>query len=253
MEKKNTIQGQAASDPAGPGDIGGFKMDLGIIAHEIKSPIAATIQILHTVEFLLPGEENAKVRRMVKRAIKRASSALDLTRNLLEYMKLDHTDRNQARSGVMKLSERIPQLLEKHLPMAEKHNVRVICEFGSEGGSVNLSEFEFDLILDNLVSNAIRYSKRDDSLKRVWLRTRETPEWVILTVEDEGIGMKEEDRVQIFSEFFRSNFAKEQTISGSGLGMAIVKKIADEINAHISCASIPGKGTTFTVKFPRVQ
>jgi len=229
-----------------------MRMDMGLIAHEIKSPIAATIQILQTVEHLLPGEQHAKVRRMVKRAIKRASSALDLTKNLLEYMKLDQPTRKQARSSGMKLSERIPVLLEKHLPMAEKYNVRVICEFGCEGGSINLSEFEFDLILDNLVSNAIRYSKRDNSLNRVWIRTRESSEKIILVVEDEGIGMKEQDRLKIFSEFFRSNHAKEQTTSGSGLGMAIVKKIADEVNAQISCDSIQGKGTTFTVKFPRI-
>ncbi len=226
---------------------------LGIIAHEIKSPISVTVQLLQTVEILLESQEIEKAQRMVTRARKRAQSALELTRNLLEYIKVEKRDRIEEKSAQLIISKRIPVLLEKHLHQAELRNVRIICDFGCGSTPVTAREFEFDLIADNLISNAIRYSKRSEGDQRVWVRTLAGGGGVILEVEDEGIGMSDEDQDKIFGGFYRSSQAKEQTISGSGLGMAIVRNIIDQMGARIECDSEPGRGTKFTVVFPRAS
>lgn len=223
---------------------------LGIIAHEIKRPIAAVISLLQAAEPLLhkPGMEEAL--DLIQRAVKRAKSALDLSRNLMEYVQTNHVQsQEEDRSGWI-TPHYMNQLIEKHSQMAATRNVRLICEFIGTDFLLALKPMEYDLIANNLISNAIRYSKRGAGSQRVWIRTNKKDNFFILEVQDEGIGMSEVDQKKVFDGFFRTAEAKDQTVSGTGLGMAIVKKIADSCGAEIRFQSIVGQGTTFQVTFP---
>ena len=224
---------------------------LKLIAHEIKAPIAVVIQLLQAAELSLhqPGLENPL--RLVQKAIKRARSALDLTRNLLDYIRIGEATQDMKKTTDVIFAEHLPGLLEKHQAAAQSHDFRVICEFNPQRTPLSVRVFEFDLIVDNLVSNAIRYSKRNQGPQQVWIRTFELPDSFVLEIQDEGIGMSEADQGKLFSSFHRSSEAKDQTISGTGLGMALVKKITDDLGAEISCRSIPGTGTVFRVSFPK--
>jgi signal transduction histidine kinase len=73
---------------------------------------------------------------------------------------------------------------------------------------------------------------------------------IVISCEDTGIGMTEEEASRIFDEFTRIKNEKTKTIVGSGLGLSIVKKITDLYHGTIRVKSIPGAGTTFTVRFP---
>jgi signal transduction histidine kinase len=100
----------------------------------------------------------------------------------------------------------------------------------------------------NLVDNAIKYSA---GRKRVAIRLAESEGHVEVSVSDQGIGIPAEDRERIFEAFFRSPAAVCHDPKGVGLGLKIVKHIMDAHGGTIDLRSMPGKGTTFTLKFPK--
>ncbi|WP_308159829.1 HAMP domain-containing sensor histidine kinase [Arthrobacter sp. ISL-5] len=101
--------------------------------------------------------------------------------------------------------------------------------------------------LDNLVSNAIKYSPDGGA---VTVRANSNDRWVQLQVQDTGMGISEEESARIFTRFFRTQAARKAEIPGVGLGLSITKTIVERHGGKISCTSTPGAGTTFTVILP---
>ncbi|HEY3574086.1 MAG TPA: PAS domain-containing sensor histidine kinase [Arthrobacter sp.] len=101
--------------------------------------------------------------------------------------------------------------------------------------------------LDNLVSNAIKYSPDGG---KVTVSARRSDSWVQLKVQDTGMGISEEETSRIFTRFFRTQAARQAAIPGVGLGLSITKTIVERHGGAISCDSKPGAGTTFTLTLP---
>jgi two-component system phosphate regulon sensor histidine kinase PhoR len=99
-----------------------------------------------------------------------------------------------------------------------------------------------------LCSNAIHYSDRGDS---ALVTVRDFPDHALLTVSDNGIGIPEEDLDRIFERFYRVDKSHSKEVGGTGLGLSIVKHAAKVHDAEISVKSKLGKGSVFTVKFPK--
>jgi signal transduction histidine kinase len=102
-------------------------------------------------------------------------------------------------------------------------------------------------LLDNLVSNAIKFTPRDG---HVSVRLTAHPDLIRIEVSDTGIGIPDRERERLFERFFRAQAALERQIQGSGLGLYISKAIVDAHDGRIGVDSIPGEGTTFIVELP---
>ena len=103
-------------------------------------------------------------------------------------------------------------------------------------------------IVYNLCDNAIKYNHKGG---RVSISLKSSPNEVILTVSDNGIGIPAEDQNRIFERFYRVDKSHSKEVGGTGLGLSIVKHSAKIHNAKISLESTVGKGTTITVRFPK--
>ncbi|WP_251043490.1 cell wall metabolism sensor histidine kinase WalK [Arthrobacter sp. ISL-48] len=101
--------------------------------------------------------------------------------------------------------------------------------------------------LDNLVSNAIKYSPEGGVVS---ISAQGTADWIQLRVKDTGMGMSPEDSARVFKRFFRTESARDAAITGAGLGLSITKTIIERHGGDISCESRPGEGTTFTLTLP---
>jgi signal transduction histidine kinase len=118
-------------------------------------------------------------------------------------------------------------------------------EYNYEGtATLNLDPALLKQIVQNLVANAIKFSPEG---KPITITTLNAVNHFTLSVEDQGIGISEEDQKQLFQRFFRG--ANATNIQGTGLGLHIVAKFAELMDGTVSCNSKLGAGTTITVDF----
>ena len=106
---------------------------------------------------------------------------------------------------------------------------------------------DLEMILTNLVGNAVKYNRDGGS---VTVRARHEGEWVRIDVEDTGVGIAAENLDQVFTEFFREKRAETKGLEGSGLGLAIVKRLTERAGGRVQLASERGEGSTFSVFLP---
>ncbi len=109
---------------------------------------------------------------------------------------------------------------------------------------------QIERALINLVENALKFTYKGGY---VWLRVSEKDDRVIFSVQDTGVGIPKEIQGQIFERFFRGSQRGVEHVSGSGLGLSIVKTIVEQHNGQIIVDSSAGVGTTFTISFQKVE
>ncbi|MHC6230205.1 sensor histidine kinase [Arthrobacter sp. MMS24-T111] len=102
-------------------------------------------------------------------------------------------------------------------------------------------------VLDNLVSNAIKYSPDGGTVS---ISAEADAQWVSLSVKDTGMGMSADDAARVFNRFFRAEAARQAAIPGAGLGLSITRMIVERHGGTITCQSGEGQGSTFTVTLP---
>lgn len=103
----------------------------------------------------------------------------------------------------------------------------------------------------NLLQNAFKYSKDDD--KRIELRGVVDDDFVVLEVEDHGVGIPRREQKRIFDRFYRVDSLLTRDTEGSGLGLSIAQRIVQAHDGWISVDSVPGRGSTFRIHLPLVQ
>ena len=103
-------------------------------------------------------------------------------------------------------------------------------------------------VLNNLVSNALRYTPPGGS---VFIQAERLPGMVVVTIRDTGEGIAPEDLPHVFERFYRGEKSRSRASGGAGLGLAIVKGIVEAHGGTISVKSIPEAGTDFTFTLPK--
>lgn len=151
-----------------------------------------------------------------------------------------------------------PLLFDHHVERAARWAERALREKGLDlvlelacpGSMISADEQALQSILDNLLSNAVRYTPPGGT---VTCTTRATESALTLEVSDTGIGMSDEVRAHVFDRFYRSKEAKRMAGFGLGLGLSLTRSLVEAMGATIEVTSSPGKGSTFSVRFPRLQ
>ncbi len=141
-------------------------------------------------------------------------------------------------------------MLEKK---AKKYNVQLICENKikeDDNGKVLIytqKQYFIEMII-NLMSNGIKYNKKSGYVKVIY---EEDEENYYISVEDNGIGIDEDEKERIFERFYRVNKSRNKEIEGTGLGLAIVKHILISLDGRIELKSELGVGSTFKISLAK--
>jgi signal transduction histidine kinase len=212
------------------------------VSHELRTPLTS---ISGYVELMLEETEEPDTRQHLAIVDRNAQRLLSLVSDLLFTAKLQD-GRLELEKTDVDLGSLASQAVESARPRAEVGAVDVRAEIEPvptvQGEAARLAQ-----LLDNLVSNAIKFTPSGGS---VVVRVRRSGELACIEVSDTGIGIPDSERERLFQRFFRSQNALERQIQGTGLGLYISKAIVESHGGRIGVESREGEGTTFVVELP---
>ena len=211
------------------------------VSHEFRTPLTSIIGNLDLVLGDSAGLSTATVRR-IEVAQRNAERLLALVSDLL--MSANSTVHVHPRRTDL------ASLVEASLGSAQAHAHASRVSLSMELPAplwAHVDPLRISQALDNLVSNAIKYSPDGGN---VHVSASNERGRVLLHVQDDGMGMTAADADRVFTRFFRSPAVRGGSIPGAGLGLAITKAIVERHGGSISCRSRPGCGSTFTVELP---
>jgi signal transduction histidine kinase len=218
-----------------------------ISAHQLRSPlgtIKTSLQVL--VDGILePGSEQG--RRLLAGAADRVDDLLAIVNDLLELAKMREGRAKAPWARNFYVNQLIADIFDALTPVARERNVELVPDF--QGVALLDWGVPPDLVyvFENLIHNAIIYS-REEGTVRVSLSVDDDTATVV--VEDQGIGIPEDLRSDVFLEFVRAPNAKDFVEDGTGLGLSIVKEGVEMHGGDVTVDSELGAGTRFTVRLP---
>jgi len=216
------------------------------LAHELKAPLAAVQSYLALLRSHVDRDDPALHEQIVSRSLLRVEGMRKLISDLLDLTRIESGEKPR-QPQELDLAEVARAIADGFQALASERRVTIEV-VTSERIPVVADFSEIEIILNNLVSNAIKYN-RDGG--RVEVRIGSDAEQIRIEVSDTGIGISAEDQAQLFREFGRIRTRQTEKIVGSGLGLSIVKKIAALNSGEVAVTSEPDIGSIFTVTLRR--
>jgi signal transduction histidine kinase len=217
------------------------------VSHDLKTPLAAQISLLRSLLIELHDLPPAS-RSRIERAIRRGDELFALLNDLLMLSRARDESRRRRRGFEwVDPVEALRAVLEQQALHAEEKGVRWELQIGDPVPTLCAEPGVLPTLVENVVSNAIKYTP-GGGLVTFSLYGRS--DWLVVEVQDTGIGIESKDLERIGQEFFRTRRALQSGESGTGLGMTIVRSIVDNMHGKLDIESRPGAGTTVTVSLP---
>jgi GAF domain-containing protein len=221
---------------------------LSSMSHELRTPLNAIIgltemMVTNAARF---GTENAL--EPLRRANAAGKHLLDLINEVLDLSKIE-AGKLELNVEAIDLARLIDEVIGTAGSLAEKNKNRLVIEAQATVGVLTADPMRLKQILLNLLSNACKFTKQGE----VTLRVREVADgrdWVELAVADSGIGMTAEQQAKLFQEFTQADSLTARRYGGTGLGLALSRKLARMMGGDVTVASELGKGSVFTVRLP---
>jgi signal transduction histidine kinase len=219
---------------------------ISILVHELKAPLAAIQGYLNIMQNRAIGNDIAAYDSAIDRSLIRLEGMRKLILDLLDLTRLE-SGQKQRDLVALDVCEIARKAIETVTPDATAHRIGI--EMHAEGPvTMNADPGEIEIVLNNLVTNAVKYNREAG---HVDVTIAADADRVTIRVADTGIGMTDEESAKLFGEFVRIKNDKTRNILGSGLGLSIVKRLAQVYGGDVSVESEPDVGTTFTVTLGR--
>ncbi len=213
-----------------------------VLGHELKSPLNAIDGYLQIMAAQSAGDNINAYSHPITRCMVRVEHMRKLIADLLDMTRIESGQKLRQLDTVDVLAVANTSI-ETMLPEASKRSISIDLQ-NSEPVTMTADRGEIEMVLNNLISNAIKYNKDGG---RVTVVIERHAEQVLIRVADTGIGMSKDDLARLFDEFVRIKNSQTRNILGSGLGLSILRKLALLYGGDATVESEPGVGSTFTV------
>jgi PAS domain S-box-containing protein len=220
---------------------------VSMASHEFRTPLSTVLSSADLAEAYTGGEEHQEKRSRHLQRIKTAVGTL--TSILNDFLSLSKLEEDMVQTQAVHFTlKSFCEEVEDEVHGLLKPGQKIVQEHENCEAEVFLDKKILKNIIYNLLSNACKYS---DASKLIFCRLRVADEVLHIEVEDQGIGIPEEDQPHMFERFFRAN--NVENIQGTGLGLNIVKRYLQLLGGHISFTSKPSQGTVFRINIPLIQ
>jgi len=207
-----------------------------IVSHDLQEPVRTIKSFLQLIEIKLNEGQYDDLKTYINKSINAANRMRELIQNLLNYSQLGKLEVVKEKVNVRDLLSEVTQNLKMSI---EKSHAQILIETNVE--TVEGDRIQLVQLIQNLVSNALKFT--DTKRPQITIRGFQENGHVKFAVSDNGIGIDQKDLNKVFEIFRRLNTKKEYP--GTGIGLAICKKIVDRHGGRIWPESRPGAGTTF--------
>jgi two-component system sensor histidine kinase SenX3 len=213
------------------------------VGHEIKTPVGALTLLAEAA--LDARDDPQAVERFLTRMQHEAQRLSRLVQELLDLSRLQGGEAQSAARDVS-VDDVVEEAVDRARNIADTKHIQIV-----RGGDIGLvvkgNEQQLVTAVCNLLDNAVAYSAAGTQVA-VGVHARDDA--VEIAVKDQGIGIDESDRERIFERFYRVDPARSRETGGTGLGLAIVKHIVQNHGGEVAVWSLPGAGSTFTLRLP---
>jgi signal transduction histidine kinase len=220
---------------------------LANMSHELRTPLNAIIGFSQMLVDEKAGPLNPDQKEFLSDILTSGEHLLEVINDVLDLAKVA-TGKLELKAQSFSLRETIAETCGIVKPMADERNIAINIDAPIDNDIVTLDPLRFKQVLYNLLSNAIKYNHDNGDVKVAV--TVDEQKQIRLQVTDTGIGIKEEDLPRIFDDFVQLNIGTTKVQQGTGLGLALTKKILEQQKGSITAESEVGHGSTFTVVLP---
>lgn len=217
------------------------------ISHELRTPLTIMLGITERLASTIrPGETDGDAPEMLHLLEQNGLRLMKLIDDLLDLVRFDtgHADLNFQPTPFKQHFEGLMKSL-RHVSEQDKVVLLWTCETDRE--SVLLDRDKFDKIILNLVINAIKFTPSGGNID---VDVRITAGRLALSVRDTGVGIPEDNLKRIFDRFWQVDTSATRKFQGSGIGLALVRSLAESLGGTVGVSSKVGHGTEFAVDFP---
>ena len=221
------------------------------MTHELKTPVA-TISLAS--QMLKDGGVNksAQLFSHISGVIHDETKRLSFLIEKVLQMSLFERNKTTLKMKELDANDLLANIAHTFVIRVEKIGGTLDAELEALESTIYVDEMHFTNVLFNLMENAVKYRREDIPLE-LFARTYNEGDRILISIRDNGVGIKKENLKKIFERFFRVHTGNRHDVKGFGLGLAYVKKIIDDLNGSIKVESEFGTGTTFTISLPYIK
>ncbi len=216
------------------------------ISHELKTPVGALSLLAEAIEE--SGKDSDSIQKFAKRIGPETKRLTNVIRDIIDLSQVQSDD-PLASANPVEVDRVINDAFDAVQLLADLNNIEIV-QVSEPDVKIVGDEYQLVMAIRNLLTNAIIFSP---SNSRITVGAKLKVGVVEITVSDQGIGISLENQSRIFERFYRVDPARSRSTGGTGLGLAIVKHVCENHGGEVSVWSVPGQGSTFTMKFPQME
>jgi two-component system, sensor histidine kinase and response regulator len=221
---------------------------IGVVAHDLQAPLRRIGGLVELIKLTDSSEERVTYFGLLQ---KETSQGIRLVQNILYAEKLEELHEELVVEPV-DLAQITKAVVQKYETLAAKKNITILVEQANGAIWASASADYLSRVLDNLVSNAVKFSP-ENRMSQISVRLGKEADKAKIQVQDQGPGFSEDDKKKMFKRFQKLSAQPTGGESSTGLGLSIIKTLVDKMNGDVMVESEPDQGAIFTVLLPAAQ